>query len=286
MKVEKQIISESPWQSLKQYTQASVALGRCGCSIPTRELLSFKLAHAKAIDAVRSPLDYGKVASHIRQATGLETLHVSSAAEDRQQYLQRPDLGRTLSFDSAHQLSRISGNGPYDIALVVADGLSSKAIENNIIPMLTDFVPQLKAKGFSMAPVTVVEQGRVAIADQIGEILNALMSIIFIGERPGLKSPDGLGIYLTYNPRSGTTDERRNCISNVRKNGLAYQVACSKLLYLIEESFRRKLSGVELKDEQTSLEHVCQSVTLLTSSLQLDCCSEGLLWKGKPRFKK
>jgi len=267
MKVEKQIISESPWQSLKQYTQARVALGRCGCSIPTRELLSFKLAHAKAIDAVRSPLDYRKAASHIREATELEAFHVSSSAEDRQQYLQRPDLGRTLSFDSAELLSQVSENGSYDISLVVADGLSSKAIENNIIPMLTDLVPQLKAKGFSLAPVTVVEQGRVAIADQIGEILKARMSIIFIGERPGLKSPDSLGIYLTYNPRSGNTDERRNCISNVRKNGLSYPVACSKLLYLVEESFRRKLSGVDLKDEQTSLEHVPLTVTLYTSSL-------------------
>ena len=250
MKKERKIVSESPWQSLKQHTQARIALGRCGCSIPTRELLEFKLAHAKAIDAVQLPLDCQKQSNLIHKATGLETLHLFSAATDRREYLQRPDLGRSLSVDSVSKLEKLAGDQTFDIALVVADGLSSRAIENNILPLLTEFVSQLKARNYSLAPITVVEQGRVAVADQIAEILKARMSIIFIGERPGLKSPDSMGIYLTYNPGSGTTDERRNCISNVRQNGLSYPLACSKLLYLVEESFRRKLSGVDLKDEQ------------------------------------
>jgi len=266
MKAKKQIMSESPWLSLKQYTQARVALGRCGCSIPTKELLAFKLAHAKAIDSVHVPLDCKKEADLIRRATGLEAFRLSSAATDRRQYLQRPDLGRILSFDSTYKLGDVAGKSACDIVLVVADGLSSKAIENNVIPMLSELVPQLKRKGYSLGPVTVVEQGRVAVADQIAEILNARMSIVFIGERPGLKSPDSLGIYLTYNPCRGTTDERRNCISNVRKNGLSYPVACSKLLYLIEESFRRKLSGVNLKDEQTNTCEIAQGASVLASS--------------------
>lgn len=267
MNFEKQIRTESPWQSLKQYTQARVALGRCGCSIPTKELLAFKLAHAKAIDAVHLPLDSKKMADRIHQTTGLDSLPLFSAAGDRQQYLQHPDLGRILSFDSAQQLIERAGTSSYDIALVVADGLSSKAIENNLIPLLTDLVPQLTGKAYSLAPVTVVEQARVAVADQIAEILHARMSIIFIGERPGLKSPDSLGIYLTYNPRRGTTDERRNCISNVRKNGLSTLVACSKLLYLVEEAFRRKLSGVDLKDEQIQPSEITEGTSVLSSSL-------------------
>ena len=248
--VKKDSVEESPWQSLCRYTQARIALGRCGCSVPTRELMAFKLAHAKAIDAVHLPLDLALTARKIREITALPTVTLSSAAPDRQAYLQRPDLGRLLSPDSVSQLSRIDKGGTYDISLVVADGLSSTAISRNIDPLMRQLVPGLKQKGYRLAPVSVIEQARVAVADQVARLQHSRMTVIFIGERPGLKSPDSLGIYMTYNPEEGTTDERRNCISNVRKNGLSYAAASFKLMYLIEEAFRRKLSGVNLKDNQ------------------------------------
>ncbi len=250
MKNKKEIITEDPWHALRRYTQARIALGRCGNSIPTRELMSFKMAHARAMDAVHLALDGIYIAGKMKEITGIDTLLLHSAAKNRGEYLTRPDLGRMLSVESVRLLQKNVQPQNYDISLVVADGLSSTAIEGNIIPLFNLLVPELKKKGYSLAPIPVIEQGRVAVADHVAELVNAQMTIVFIGERPGLKSPDSLGIYMTYEATPGTTDERRNCISNVRKNGLSYPVACSKLLYLIEESFKRKISGVDLKDEQ------------------------------------
>jgi ethanolamine ammonia-lyase small subunit len=241
---------DNPWESLKQYTQARIAIGRCGTSIPTKELLDFKLCHARAIDAVHIPLNTQKVVDEIEQISLNKVLLLHSAASGRSEYLCRPDLGRKLSVTSATLLDSLSKKRQVDIALVVADGLSSFAVEKNIVSMLVPLIHELRKGGYTLAPITVVEQGRVAIADEIAERFSARMSVIFIGERPGLKAPDSLGIYLTFDPRQGTTDERRNCISNVRTEGLAYNQACSKLMYLINEAFRRQLSGVDLKDEQ------------------------------------
>ena len=248
------IITEDPWQSLKKYTQARIAIGHCGNSVPTNELLQFKLAHAKAIDAVHQPFQKEFITREIEKITGNTVLLLHSAAANRPEYLKRPDLGRILSGKSMQLIQTTPKAPQYDISLVVADGLSSTAIKKNILPLLKLLIPELERRGFSLSPVSVVEQGRVAIADSVAEQMNAGLAVIFIGERPGLKSADSLGIYLTYHPREGTTDERRNCISNIRQNGLSYPLACSKLLYLIEESFKRKLSGVELKDEQTDLQ--------------------------------
>lgn len=242
-----------PWESLRQYTQARIAIGRCGSSVPTRELLDFKLAHAKAIDAVHIPLDTAAVAAQLEQLVPVPVYCLHSAAPSRADYLRRPDWGRKLSADSAKLLEQLPPSSGFDIALVVADGLSSHAVEKNIAEMFRLLIPALCEAGFSLAPLTVVEQGRVAVADEIASSLGASLSVMFIGERPGLKTPDSLGIYITYAPKPGTTDERRNCISNVRTEGLAYPLACSKLMYLIHEAIRRKLSGVDLKDEQDNL---------------------------------
>jgi len=250
---ETKMVTEDPWQSLKKYTQARIAIGRCGNSIPTSELMEFKLAHAKAIDAVHLPFSRDSIALEIENTFGIDVLRLKSAVKDRSEYLRRPDLGRILSEESAQLIQNTRKVVGFDISLVVADGLSSIAIERNIMPMLTLLLPLLKKKNYTVSPISVVEQGRVAIADSIAELMQARLTVIFIGERPGLKSPDSLGIYMTYNPQKGTTDERRNCISNVRRDGLSYAFACSKLLYLIDEAFHRKLSGIELKDEQTDL---------------------------------
>jgi ethanolamine ammonia-lyase small subunit len=244
---EPKVIEKDPWKSLKKYTQARIAIGHCGSSIPTDELLQFKLAHAKAMDAVHLPLKKEYISFELEKITSSRVLYLHSQARTRSEYLRRPDWGRALSDESKSIIENLSKASSYDISLVVADGLSSTAIERNIIPVMRILMPELKQRDYSLSPVAVVEQGRVAVV----ECLNAQLTIIFIGERPGLKSPDSLGIYMTYNPKSGTTDERRNCISNVRQGGLSYHAACFKLLYLIDESFKRKISGVDLKDEQS-----------------------------------
>lgn len=236
------------WQHLKQYTGARIALGRSGGSITTKELLDFQLAHARARDAVHAALPVETIEQEL-SVYGLPILQLASQATSRTDYLQRPDKGRKLNLSSADKL-KILHQSAYDICLVVADGLSAIAIEKNIKPFFNTLLPRLQAVPYLLAPLCLVQQGRVAIGDEIAYLLNSRMVIICIGERPGLSSPDSLGIYLTYQPKPGLTDEMRNCISNIRPGGLPYAFAAEKLLYLVQESFLKKLSGVQLKDEQ------------------------------------
>lgn len=183
---------------------------------------------------------------------GKSPLLLKSQAEDRLTYLQRPDLGRSLSQESLESLARHSAGdqGEPDVAIAIVDGLSSSAIQNNAVPMVTQFLRDLDEESgdWRMAPLTIVEQGRVAIGDQIGECLGAKVVVVLIGERPGLSSPDSLGIYLTWGPESGLSDARRNCISNVRPAGLSFEHASQRLLYLMREARRLGISGVSLKD--------------------------------------
>ena len=230
----------NPWQALRSLTQARIALGRAGISVPTSAQLAFQLAHAQARDAVHRPLDTA--------ALGGAHLLVHSACPDRATYLQRPDLGRTLDEPSRALLAAVAPPA-CDLALVLADGLSALAIEQNAPPFLDALLPRLAQDGWSLAPMIVVLQGRVAIGDEIGAVLNARAVVVLIGERPGLSSPDSMGLYLTWAPRAGLTDANRNCISNVRLAGLGYAEAAHKLHYLLDQARTRGLSGVELKDE-------------------------------------
>ena len=240
----------NPWLELRRLTPARIALGRTGTSMPTRAQLDFQFAHAQARDAVHLPFDHATLSSQLAEQ-GRESLLLHSAAIDRNSYLQRPDLGRKLSTESAKALREYAAAHPggVDLAIVVADGLSALAVHRHTLPFLTRFAEQSAADGWSVAPVMLVEQGRVAVADEIGELLGAKMTVILIGERPGLSSPDSLGLYFTYNPKVGLTDAYRNCISNVRLEGLTYGMAAHRLLYLMREACRRQLSGVNLKDE-------------------------------------
>jgi ethanolamine ammonia-lyase small subunit len=217
---------------LRSFTPARVALGRTGHSVPTTELLHFQLDHARARDAVYETLDPASL--------GVPHILLRSAAPDRMTYLRRPDLGRKLSADS--QLER----GDYDAAIVIADGLSAPAVHHHAVPL---FDGLRLGDDWRLAPLTVVLQGRVAIGDEIGERLGARMVVVLIGERPGLTSPDSLGIYLTWDPRPGRTDAERNCISNVRTEGISYELAAHKLRFLMTEARTRKLSGVGLKED-------------------------------------
>ncbi|WP_443216816.1 ethanolamine ammonia-lyase subunit EutC [Pseudomonas sp. GM80] len=241
---------QNPWLELRRLTPARIALGRTGTSLPTSAQLDFQFAHAQARDAVHLPFDHAGLSAQLSER-GRESLLLHSAAVDRNSYLQRPDLGRKLSDDSAQNLRDYATAHPggVDLAIVVADGLSALAVHRHTLPFLTRLEEQMSGDDWSIAPVVLVEQGRVAVGDEIGQLLGAKMLVMLIGERPGLSSPDSLGLYFTYNPKIGLTDAYRNCISNVRLEGLSYGMAAHRLLYLMREACRRQLSGVNLKDE-------------------------------------
>ena len=242
--------SLNPWLDLRRLTPARIALGRTGTSLPTHAQLDFQFAHAQARDAVHLPFDHAGLSQEMT-ARGRESLLLRSAAHDRHSYLQRPDLGRKLHEDSAQRLREYAQANPggIDVAVVVADGLSALAVHRHTTPFLSHMEEHATAEGWSLSPVILVEQGRVAVSDEIGELLGAKMVVMLIGERPGLSSPDSLGLYFTYAPKVGLTDAYRNCISNVRLEGLSYAMAAHRLAYLMREACRRQLSGVNLKDD-------------------------------------
>jgi ethanolamine ammonia-lyase small subunit len=214
-------------------TTARIGLGRVGHSLPTRELLAFQLAHARARDAVHQPL-------HRNSLLALKPVFLKSAAPDRVAYLRRPDLGRRLAPESAAALSR----GDWDAVIVIADGLSAIAPERYALPLLDTLLPELAA--WRIAPICVVEQGRVAIGDEIGERIGAAIVVVLIGERPGLSSPDSLGAYLTWSPRVGRTDAERNCVSNIRLDGLQPEIAARRIAWLMNAARQRQLTGIRL----------------------------------------
>jgi ethanolamine ammonia-lyase small subunit len=230
---------------LRDFTSARVGLERTGNSLRTREMLDLQFAQARAREAVRSKLDVSELASALRQESPDEPILVRSRATDRQVYLRRPDLGRRL--EDASRARVLSGAGRFDTVFVVADGLSALAVQMHASRTIAATLRLLPAVDWSIAPFVVVEQGRVAVGDEIGECIGAALSVVLIGERPGMSAADSLGIYLTWNPRIGRTDAERNCISNIRTGGLSYAAAASTLGFLMNESRRRKLSGVALR---------------------------------------
>jgi ethanolamine ammonia-lyase small subunit len=250
----KPVVVANPWDKLRQYTPARIALGRAGTSLPTKPHLDFQLAHARARNAVHHELDTATLEAALK-TRGLETCLMHSAAANRPMYLQRPDMGRRLDDESRAALTDMARSGTgYDVAFVIGDGLSSFAIEENAAPFLDVILPPLVKEGWHIAPLVIVREARVAVGDEIGQLLGAKMVVVLIGERPGLSSPDSMGIYMTLNPRVGLTDEARNCISNVRREGLTYDGAAHKLFYLMTEARKRGLSGVHLKDEAETVQ--------------------------------
>lgn len=239
-------VTESPWSEWRSVTPARLALGRAGAGMPTDEVLRFGWAHAMARDAIQAALDVPKLEAALH-AQGWTVAHVHSRAPDRTTYLRRPDLGRVIDPDEIAKL-RTAPFKPSDICIVIGDGLSSLAVDRHAAPLLAALEPLL-ADELKRAPVVIATQARVALADEIAELLQAKLSIMLIGERPGLSSPDSLGIYITHAPFRGRNDAGRNCISNVRPEGLSYAAAAFKLAWLVRESLTRRLTGVDLKDE-------------------------------------
>ena len=240
-------VAQSWAARLRAMTPARVALGQTGVSQRTREQLEFQQAHAMARDAVHARLDAAGLASELKAITGATVVKLRSQAADRAAYLQRPDLGRALDAASEAALTGLRVDGGFDLALVVADGLSALAVERNAAAVVQALLPQLE--GWRLAPVCVVEQGRVAIGDAIGSSLGAQLAVVLIGERQGLSSPDSLGAYVTWEPQMGRTDAERNCISNIRAEGLSAVAAAAQLGFLLSEARQRKLTGVALKME-------------------------------------
>jgi ethanolamine ammonia-lyase small subunit len=229
---------------LRALTPARVGLGRAGVSLETRDLLEFQRCHAQARDAVHAHLESATLAAALSELSGRETLRLHSAATDRTTYLQRPDLGRKLDEPSREVLSRGTQPDGFELALIVADGLSALAVERHAPPLIRELLALLP--DWKLAPICVVEQGRVAIGDEIGAALDAQIAVVLIGERPGLSSPDSLGAYITWHPQPGRTDAERNCISNIRPEGLNYAHAAAQLAVILIEARRHRLTGVAL----------------------------------------
>ncbi|MEP6873543.1 MAG: ethanolamine ammonia-lyase subunit EutC [Burkholderiales bacterium] len=251
------VVVTNPWDGLRRHTSARIALGRSGISLPSAPQLAFQLAHAQARDAVHRPFDVPGTTNAIR-VLGLAVLIAHSAAADRSIYLQRPDLGRRLDEPSAAALQARRGGERCDLGLVVADGLSALAVERHAAPFLATLLGELRSDDmpWRIGPAVVVRQGRVAVGDEIGELLDANLVLVLIGERPGLSSPDSMGLYLTWSPRPGRNDAERNCISNVRPEGQPYPDAARRAAYLLRTARSRQLTGVSLKDESTPMAQI------------------------------
>ena len=237
------------WEKLRRVTPARIGIEPTGVSQPTEALLRFQWDHAQARDAVNSTLDVSALQSEL-QELGLGTVRLHSAALDRQDYLQRPDRGRHLDTTSSENLQTLPHG--WDVVFVIADGLSATAASRHAAPLLRAVLPALRGHSWRIGPVALVDQGRVAVGDDIAAEIGADMVVVLIGERPGLSSPDSLGVYLTWQPHHNSLDSERNCLSNVRPEGLAYEVAAARLLYLMTESRQRRLSGVPLKESADS----------------------------------
>ncbi len=242
-------VTVNPWAELRIHTPARIALGRAGAGLPTREVLAFGAAHARARDAVHAPLDVDALEGDLRRG-GYAPQRVRSAAPDRATFLKRPDLGRRLADASAYCLAQ-PASAP-DIAIALVDGLSALAVQKHCPPLLAALRELAPARWASL-PIVIAVQGRVALGDAIGERLDARLIVVMIGERPGLSSPDSLGLYVTHAPRTGCSDAQRNCISNVRPEGLGYTEAARRLDWLVAEAIRRGLTGTALKDGSADL---------------------------------
>ena len=244
------VTQPNAWAELRRLTAARIGLARSGASLSTAPLLQFALAHAQARDAVHEALDEDKLAADL-DALDLPALKIASAVTDRAQYLMRPDLGRQLGQGADSVLA--PHRGPYDVAVVVADGLSARAVQAHAAPVLHNILGALRRQDWRVAPLVIARHGRVAIGDAIAARLKADVVIVLIGERPGLSSPDSMGAYLTWQPQPATTDADRNCISNIRPDGIGYADAAFKIVALLQAMRVRRLSGVQLKDESDRL---------------------------------
>ena len=237
-------------ERLRELTPARVGLGRAGASMPTTALLDFTLDHARARDAVHAGFDVPAIVAGLN-GLGLEGIEVRSGASNRQDYLRRPDLGRTLDQDS-RQLLESRSSGACRLVIIVGDGLSPAAVNAHAVALVRSLLARLAVDGIEPDHAVVASGARVALGDEIGAILEARMAVMLIGERPGLSAPYSLGVYLTFAPEPGRTDAERNCVSNIHDAGLGYDEAAFRIAWLVREGLARNITGVALKDESGS----------------------------------
>jgi len=241
------------WSALSRFTSARIALGRTGGSWRTQTMLDFRLAHARARDAVCKSFDADSVETQLRRA-GCETVRLATAAETQAVFLKRPDLGRTLSEGARDYLEQhVAAWQGRDLAVIVSDGLSAQAAEKQAAPTLASLLPTLARAGWTICPIFIIPFARVKLQDELGALLQVRHTLALLGERPGLGSPDSLGAYLTYAPGAEKTDADRNCVSNIRPLGLAPDEAGLKIAQLLVQSAAERISGIGLKKEVTSL---------------------------------
>ena len=234
-------------ETLRELTPARVGLGRAGASMPTDALLAFTLDHARARDAVHAAFDAPRLVAGLADL-GLQASRVSSQAHERRDYLRRPDLGRMLDPASRRALSE-QGGGASELVIVIGDGLSPAAVNLHAVELVGHLGPRLAEAAIRIGHVVIASGARVALGDEIGTMLGARMVVMLIGERPGLSAPDSLGAYLTFAPRIGLTDEKRNCVSNIHGAGLSYDEAAFKIAWLVREGLAQQITGIALKDE-------------------------------------
>jgi len=239
------------WTMFQRFTTARIGLKRTGAALATEPLLDLRMAHARARDAVHAALDEARLVSQL-EGCELPVVVVSSAAQSRERYLMRPDLGRTLDPSAQASLAPHAG-AAHDVVFVISEGLSAYAVQSHAAPLLGAVLPILRAENWRIAPLILARQGRVAIGDAIASAVRASLVAVLIGERPGLSSPDSMGVYLTWQPTPETTDADRNCISNIRPEGIGYADAAFKCAYMLREMRARQISGVLLKDESDRL---------------------------------
>lgn len=241
--------------SLRARTEARVALGRAGASLPTRVHLDFVGDHARARDAVWTPVEFDALATAF-SSQDVDSIRVRSEAADRATYLRRPDLGRRLDAESMARLLASARRPAPDVVVVIADGLSAEAVQKGAVAMTAALLQRLARHGLSTAPVVLAEQGRVALGDAVAVAVSASVAVVLVGERPGLSAADSLGAYVTFAPEEGTPDSRRNCVSNIRPGGLSVDAAASRVAWLVVESLRRRLTGVELRFDDEAAERM------------------------------
>jgi ethanolamine ammonia-lyase small subunit len=260
-------VVENPLAWLRRFTPARIALGRAGDSLPTNALLDFGMAHAMARDAVHEPLDVASIELQLKSA-GLQPIRIRSAAADRAAYLRRPDQGRMLAESSRKQLSALQLAAKPDAVFVIGDGLSAIAPARYAVPVIQTVLALIA--DWRIAPVIIAEQARVALGDEVGQLLEAEIVIMLIGERPGLSSPDSLSLYLTFDPKIGRTDAERNCISNIRSDGMRVERAAKTLHHLMVNARRFRLSGVALKDNSDTARAELPDVAPVSSQGQIN----------------
>ena len=256
------------FRALRRFTPARIALGRAGPGQPTEVNLRFAFDHARARDAVHAAADFVSIEQAWR-AKGWEVARLDSAAPDRTTYLRRPDLGRRLSPESRARLAE--RNDSCDVAIVAADGLSALAVENGFAPLLDHLLPRLQGRRLVIGPLVLVEQGRVAVGDEIGELLRAKLVVVLIGERPGLSAADSLGAYITWAPRIGAMDSQRNCISNIRPGGLSFEDGAAQIVDIVRLAFAQEMTGVRLNDFRSAAAQASREArNTLTSGRRLE----------------